>query len=93
MAEAHNNPADYDENLCRATAAEVLARRIVHNLPIDKLESIMSTRYRYRESDGDESAPSSALEIAVDQHDTVSSILSFYLLWFKPCVLDFLVFT
>ncbi|KIR69162.1 calcium activated cation channel [Cryptococcus bacillisporus CA1873] len=71
MAEAHNNPADYDENLCRATAAEVLARRIVHNLPIDKLESIMSTRYRYRESDGDESAPSSALEIAVDQHDTI----------------------
>lgn len=77
MAEAHNNPADYDENLCRATAAEVLARRIVHNLPIDKLESIMSTRYRYRESDGDESAPSSALEIAADQHDTVSSIWSF----------------
>ncbi|KAE8541268.1 hypothetical protein D1P53_002625 [Cryptococcus gattii VGV] len=71
MAEAHNNPADYDENLCRATAAEVLARRIVHNLPIDKLESIMSTRYRYRESDGDESAPSSALEIAIDHHDTI----------------------
>lgn len=76
MNEAYKNPADYDENLCRATAAEVLARRIVHNLPIDKLESVMSTRYRYRESDGDESAPSSALETAIDQHGTVSSISS-----------------
>ncbi|AAW41031.2 calcium activated cation channel, putative [Cryptococcus deneoformans JEC21] len=71
MNEAYKNPADYDENLCRATAAEVLARRIVHNLPIDKLESVMSTRYRYRESDGDESAPSSALETAIDQHGTI----------------------
>ncbi|OWZ56704.1 calcium activated cation channel [Cryptococcus neoformans var. grubii Br795] len=71
MNEANKNPADYDENLCRATAAEVLARRIVHNLPVDKLESVMSARYRYRESDGDESAPSSALETAIDQHGTI----------------------
>lgn len=31
----------------------------------------MSARYRYRESDGDESAPSSALETAIDQHGTI----------------------
>ncbi|WRT65647.1 uncharacterized protein IL334_002592 [Kwoniella shivajii] len=71
MKEAYANPADYDENLCRATAAECLARRIVHNLPVDRLESVMSTRYRYRESDGDESAPTSALETAIDQHCTI----------------------
>ncbi|WVF67133.1 hypothetical protein IAT40_001878 [Kwoniella sp. CBS 6097] len=71
MKEAYANPADYDENLCRGTAAEVLARRIVHNLAVDRLESVMSTRYRYRESDGDESAPTSALETAIDQHCTI----------------------
>ncbi|WVO13318.1 hypothetical protein L204_100932 [Cryptococcus depauperatus] len=67
-AEAYSNPADWGESLCRGTAAEVLARRIVHTLPIDRLESVMSTRYRYRESDGDNSAPTSALETAIDQH-------------------------
>ncbi|WWC87828.1 uncharacterized protein L201_002720 [Kwoniella dendrophila CBS 6074] len=71
MKEANANPADYDENLCRATAAECLARRIVHNLPVDRLESVMSTRYRYKESDGDDSAPTSALETAIDQHCTI----------------------
>ncbi|WVR03896.1 hypothetical protein IAU60_000895 [Kwoniella sp. DSM 27419] len=71
MTEAYANPADYDENVIRAVAAEVLARRIVHNLPVDRLESVMSTRYRFRESDGDESAPTSALETAIDQHCTI----------------------
>ncbi|WWC60249.1 uncharacterized protein I303_102815 [Kwoniella dejecticola CBS 10117] len=71
MKEAYANPADYDENLCRAVAAECLARRIVHNLPVDRLESVMSTRYRYKESDGDDSAPMSALETAIDQHGTI----------------------
>ncbi|TYJ58757.1 hypothetical protein B9479_000593 [Cryptococcus floricola] len=70
ISEAYKNPADYDENTCRGLAAEVLARRIVHNLPTDRLESVMSTRYRYRESDGDVSAPTSALETAIDQHCT-----------------------
>ncbi|WWD16556.1 hypothetical protein CI109_100983 [Kwoniella shandongensis] len=69
--DAYANPADYDENLVRAVAAEVLARRIVHNLNVDRLESVMSTRYRYRESDGDTSAPTSALETAIDQHCTI----------------------
>ncbi|KAK8861535.1 hypothetical protein IAR55_002357 [Kwoniella newhampshirensis] len=69
--DAYANPADYDENLVRAVAAEVLARRIVHNLSVDRLESVMSTRYRYRESDGDTSAPTSALETAIDQHCTI----------------------
>jgi hypothetical protein len=72
MKDAYGNPADYDENLCRATACEVLARRIVHNLPAGRLEAVMSTRFRYRESDGDTSAATSALETAIDQHCTVS---------------------
>lgn len=71
MRDAYLNPPDYDESICRATACEVLARRIIHNLPPDRLESVMSTRFRYRESDGDESAPTSALESAIDQHCTV----------------------
>jgi hypothetical protein len=71
MADGYANPADWDEALCRATACEVLARRIVHNLPVDRLESVMSTRFRYRESDGDVSAPTSCLETAIDQHCTV----------------------
>lgn len=71
MKDAYSNPADYDENLVRAMACEVLARRIVHNLPAGRLESVMSTRFRYRESDGDASAPVSALETAIDQHCTV----------------------
>ncbi|GFZ42615.1 hypothetical protein JCM24511_00332 [Saitozyma sp. JCM 24511] len=65
------NPADYDEGVCRATACEVLARRIVHNLRLDRLESVMSTRFRYRDSDGDVSAPTSTLETAIDQHCTI----------------------
>jgi hypothetical protein len=73
MKDAYANPADYDENLCRATACEVLARRIVHNLPAGRLEAVMSTRFRYRESDGDASAATSALETAIDQHCTRQS--------------------
>lgn len=72
MRDAYLNPPDYGESICRATACEVLARRIVHNLAVDRLESVMSTRFRYRESDGDASAPTSALETAIDQHCTVS---------------------
>ncbi|KAL7413036.1 calcium activated cation channel [Mrakia frigida] len=61
-------PPDYDENLCRAMAAEVLARRIVQALPAERLASVMSTRFRYREVDGDSSPPTSALETAIDQN-------------------------
>jgi len=71
MRDGYLNPPDYDESLCRATACEVLARRIIHTLPADRLESVMSSRFRYRESDGDASAPTSALETAIDQHCTV----------------------
>jgi hypothetical protein len=75
MKDAVLNPPDYGESVCRATACEVLARRIVHTLDPDRLESVMSTRFRYRESDGDASAPTSALESAIDQHCTVSVAL------------------
>lgn len=51
-----------------ASACEILARRILHAMPSERLNVIMATRFRHREWDGDESAVSSALEIAVDQH-------------------------
>lgn len=75
MRDGYLNPPDYDESLCRATACEVLARRIVHIVPTDRLESVMSTRFRYREHDGDDSAPTSCLETAIDQHCTVGLLL------------------
>lgn len=71
LKDAYNNPADYDENLCRSMACEVIARRVVHSMPFDRLEAIMSARWRYRDSDGDVSAPVSALETAIDQHATI----------------------
>jgi hypothetical protein len=55
----------------RAIACEVLARRIVHNAPPERLNSIMSTRFRHEEWDGDESSLSSALELAIDSHCTI----------------------
>ncbi|TFK43743.1 calcium activated cation channel [Crucibulum laeve] len=66
--DANHNPADYGENLGRAVACEVLARRIVHLAPPDRLTAIMSTRYQHRQIDGDESDLASALEMAIDQH-------------------------
>ncbi|KAF8507846.1 calcium activated cation channel [Hysterangium stoloniferum] len=71
VRDAMNNIADWDENMGRATACEVLARRIVHNIGPDRLNSVMSTRYRYLEADGDPSNPSSALEYAVDRRCTI----------------------
>lgn len=72
VEDANANPTDYGENMCRATACEVLARKSVHRMPAHRLQSVMSTRYRYRERDGDASAPTCALETAIDQHCTVS---------------------
>ena len=46
----------------------------MHTLSDDRLDSVMSSRFRYRESDGDVSAPTSALETAIDQHCTVSRL-------------------
>ncbi|EJF62394.1 calcium activated cation channel [Dichomitus squalens] len=71
LFEANHNPADYGENDCRATACEVLARRIVHQAPPEKIYTVMFTRYRYRELDGDVSGRSSALETAIDSHCTI----------------------
>lgn len=51
-----------------AVACEVLARRIVHLFPRDKLTEVMSTRYQHLQVDGDVSETSSALEMAIDQH-------------------------
>ncbi|KAG6821514.1 hypothetical protein H0H93_000023 [Arthromyces matolae] len=66
MWDANHNPADYGENIGRATACEVLARRIVHMAPHESLRSIMSARFRHRQLDGEVSDMTSALEIAID---------------------------
>lgn len=58
-----------------AIACEVLARRIVHLSPSDRINSIMSTRYRHRQLDGDTSEMASALEMAIDSHWRVQSTL------------------
>ncbi|KAF8812231.1 calcium activated cation channel [Phlegmacium glaucopus] len=71
MWDANHNPADYGENLGRAIACEVLARRIVHLMKPDRIRSIMSTRYKHRQIDGEGSEMSSALELAIDQHCTI----------------------
>jgi hypothetical protein len=71
IQDANHNAADYDENMGRAIACEVLARRIVHNAPPRRLNPIMSTRFRHRERDGEETKLSSALELAIDQHCTI----------------------
>ena len=55
-----------------ATACEVLARRIVHASPPDRITSMMSTRFTHREIDGDDSDKTSALEMAIDSHWSVS---------------------
>ncbi|KAJ7498649.1 hypothetical protein FB451DRAFT_1016192 [Mycena latifolia] len=71
MWDADHNPADYGENLGRATACEVLARRIVHMAPPETLNAIMSTRFQHIQADGDKSDMSSALEMAIDSHCTI----------------------
>ncbi|KAI0000012.1 hypothetical protein BJV77DRAFT_1058294 [Russula vinacea] len=70
MIEANRNAADYGENRGRAIACEVLARRVVHNAPTDRIPVIMSSRYRHRQSDGDIEF-SSAIELAIDSHCTI----------------------
>ncbi|KAI0005149.1 hypothetical protein BJV74DRAFT_329297 [Russula compacta] len=67
MVEANRNPADYGENRGRAIACEVLARRIVHNAPTDRIPVVLSLRYGHRQSDGDIDF-SSAIELAIDTH-------------------------
>lgn len=69
--DANHNPADHGENLGRAVACEVLARRIVHQSPPEKMIPMVTTRYRHRHVDGDISVASSALEIAIDNNCTI----------------------
>ncbi|CAK5275367.1 unnamed protein product [Mycena citricolor] len=71
LYDADHNPADYGENIGRATACEVLARRIVHAAPPDALNTIMSTRFQHIQIDGDKSDMASALEMAIDSHCTI----------------------
>ncbi|PFH51286.1 hypothetical protein AMATHDRAFT_3139 [Amanita thiersii Skay4041] len=76
MRDANNNPADYGENLGRAIACEVLARRIIHVSPRERLASIMSTRFQYTRSDSETSDMSSALEIAIDQQCEAQDVVN-----------------
>ncbi|EKM59313.1 uncharacterized protein PHACADRAFT_249722 [Phanerochaete carnosa HHB-10118-sp] len=71
MWDSNHNPADYGESLCRATACEVLARKIVHASAPDRITPIMTTRFTHREADGDVSDKNSALELAIDSHCTI----------------------
>ncbi|KAG2013304.1 calcium activated cation channel [Coprinopsis cinerea AmutBmut pab1-1] len=71
MWDANHNYADYDENVARAVACEVLARRIVHIVEPDRLGPIMARRYQHVQIDGDISEMSSTLELAIDQHCTI----------------------
>lgn len=59
----------------KAIACEVLARKITHHAPSDRLSVIMSTRYQHRQSDGDIEM-SSALELAIDTHWWVHLIMT-----------------
>ena len=68
FATIHPSTCSHIFSLPVATACEVLARRIVHNMGPDRLNSIMSTRYRYVQLDGTVSNLSSALEFAIDDH-------------------------
>ncbi|KAJ7752751.1 calcium activated cation channel [Mycena maculata] len=69
--DANHNPADYGENLGRAAACEMLARRIVHIAPPETLNAIMSTRFQVIQLDGDKSDMSSALEMAIDSNCSI----------------------
>ncbi|KAI9467155.1 calcium activated cation channel [Lactarius psammicola] len=70
MIEANRNAADYGENRGRAIACEVLARRIVHKAPGDRVPALLSSRYKHRQPDGDIEV-SSAIELAIDSHCTI----------------------
>ncbi|CAE6444243.1 unnamed protein product [Rhizoctonia solani] len=69
--DANHDAADFGEYMSRAMACETLARRVLHTVPADRLDDVMSCRFRHAEWDGDESALSSALELAIDQQATV----------------------
>ena len=59
---------------CEAVACEVLARRVIHVSPPDRITAMMSTRFTHRELDGDSSDKLSALEMAIDAHWSVVTL-------------------
>ncbi|KAG9317378.1 hypothetical protein JVU11DRAFT_1577 [Chiua virens] len=71
IRESRRDPANHGENLGRAVACEVIARKVVHQTPLDKVVGLVTNRYRYRENDGEISEASSTLEVAVENHCTI----------------------
>ena len=55
------------KSVLSAAACEAFARKVVHQAPREKLTTLMSTRFKHRQPDGDIEM-SSALEIAIDSH-------------------------
>lgn len=69
MFKRHNRQLFSKADYCvGAVACEVLARRVIHQAPPDRVTPMMSTRFRHREVDGDLSEKASALEMAIDSH-------------------------
>ncbi|EMD37252.1 hypothetical protein CERSUDRAFT_105290 [Gelatoporia subvermispora B] len=71
LRDADDNPADFEENSSRAAACAMLARRIIHNAPPERITSMMCTRFQRRNTDGHISKKTSALEAAIDSHCTI----------------------
>ncbi|TIC50748.1 hypothetical protein E3Q04_03994 [Wallemia mellicola] len=69
-SEALEDQSDYDEHICRSVACEALARYVVRRVDAERLPKLLSKRFSYVESDGDNSTPSSVLELAIDLHAT-----------------------
>ena len=70
MGEVSYHPCashDRGSSYFAAIACEVLARRIVHKSPGDRIPAILSSRYKHRQADGDIEV-SSAIELAIDSH-------------------------
>ena len=65
--DANQELADYGENVGRAFACETIASRILPTISPDRLDDIMSMRFRHADWDGDDGALNSALELAIDQ--------------------------
>lgn len=51
-----------------AAACEVIARRVIHEAPPEKITIMLSTRFRHQELDGHVSEKANALEVAIDSH-------------------------
>ena len=51
----------------------MIARRVIHEAPPEKITIMLSTRFRHQELDGDVSEKANALEVAIDSHWSVYS--------------------